>query len=234
MQVWISKPHGAQLGGLEQKLRDKWLMSVDWARNEDCPVEISFLEPEKYETHGELLTRLWDQEIRDHTDPSHLISELDFIPTRQTVARLISSQNQGRLLFIGAHYVTRNDAGGLQAYTRNGTPLTAAWIMALRMEQATRTRLPNDWLAAGGPKNDAANLAVETALVAGALAPFDHAYLPYRDGRPVGHWVRYPKTGKHLFFARSLDEPDDTVLLNFNNRDPLTVGEHRRDIRRIL
>ena len=234
MQIFISKPAGAGMGGLEDRLKKQWLLSVDYARSYDLPVEISFLEPEKYETHGDFLTRLWVTGLRDIQDIV-LVSELDFVPYRQTVARVLTSQNQGALKLIGAHYVTRRPDGKLQAWQDpTGHTLLAAWFLSLRLTEEDKRILPEYWLSAGGPKNDAANLAYATGKEFGVFDDKNGAFLPFRDGRPCGHWVRYSKVGRHLFWSRDYDSPRDKPLMFFENRPPLTVDEHLADIKRLL
>ena len=229
MKIWITGPKG-NLGGLRPALENQWSLVAG-----DAGCDIAFIEPNENEFHGDLLTRLWVTEIRDAADPEHLISEIDFVPVRNALNFL----SQAPFHLIGAKYVRReyepgadpiSTAGELKVYEINDLPLLAPWFLYLRFTPRNTQKLPpENWLAAGGQFNDAANLALLHAVQAGFVGEEDWALLPGKDAWPVVHGVRYPKVGTHAFFASSLGAPADKELCW-----GLKAGDHFSNVRAML
>lgn len=196
------------------------------------------MEPLDNEFHGEMLTRLWVTEIRDSSDPEHIISEIDFIPVRGTLHNL----SAGPLHLVVPQYVRREyppgadptkSGGQLKTYEQDGLPLAAPWFIYIRMTPANSGKLPpENWLAAAGKFNDAANLAVHNAVASGFVRNDDSpdwGLFQGRDAWPSVHGVHYPRLGTHTFFASSFDAPADKDLCW-----GLKAGDHFKNVRRLL
>lgn len=231
MKLWITGPRG-DLGGLRPALENRWKLTAG-----DSGADVEFIEPLDNEFHGQMLTRLWAQEVRDSSDPEHLISEIDFLPVRTDLRQL----SRGPLNLIGVNYVRReypagadpNRSGGeLQKYeTPEGVPLIAPWLLYVRMTPRNVDKLPPEtWLDAAGPHNDAANFALKYALEAGFVTDEpDWGLVQGQDAWPVVHGVRYPRLGTHAFFAASLGAPADKELCW-----GLKAGDHFSNVRAML
>ena len=251
LQVWITRPHGAKLRDLTPALERRWTMAAKYLTDFGHPTTVHFCEALPGEIHGEFLTRLWVTEIRDHDDPFHVISEIDFNPQRLALVRLFRDATSCALRLVAPAYVTRDylpeqhparDQGVVRSYRASADPqdpvhLMAPWFVYLDLRDREHVlRLPETWLGASGPFNDAANTALVTALEAGFLSthPRNWGLLFHRDAWPAVHGVRYPRIGTHYFFARALDQPDDSVICWPDHKDSLTAGEHYRNIRRLI
>jgi hypothetical protein len=232
LKLWITGPKG-DLGGLRPALERQWLRVAQDA-NVDL-ADVNFVEPRDHEIHGEMLSRLWVEEVRDSADPEHLLSEIDFIPCRNALNFL----SQAPFHLIGAKYVRReyppganplHGPGEVKTYEMNGLPLIAPWFLYLRLSPQNSTKLPPEtWLQAGGEFNDAANLALHHAIQAGFVREEDFALLPGKDAWPRCHGVWYPKVGTHAFFASSLGAPADKELCW-----GLKAGDHFSNVRALL
>ena len=236
MQIWVSSPLGAQLGGLAERLRSSWRMAAKYAS-----ADLHFVEPRRNEIHGELLSRLWITEIAQHEDPVHIISELDFQPYRQGPLRTLLAAQRRNLNFLYSQYLTRiyepsDDVekmpGQLLAHTHDNCDLVGAWYLFLDLRHPHTRDLPDDFLAQSGPYNDPANKSVAKGLNAGFLSytPRNFASLKFVDGFPCFHGSIYPGVGRHFFFSRALDQPDDDVICWSHCRRPLTAGYHRQNV----
>ena len=249
MKLWITGPKG-DLGGLRPALEKRWNLTA-----KDSEADVAYVEPLDNEFHGDLLTRLWVTEIRDSSDPEHIISEIDFIPVRTDLRQF----SKGPLHLIGTHYVRREypapgaspesrgdlrlsswksgemdplkSPGALKTYEQDGIPLIAPWFLYLRMTPRNLDHLPPEtWLGAAGPYNDAANLALKAALDAGFVTDEpDWGLVQGQDAWPVVHGVRYPRLGTHAFFASSFGAPADKELCW-----GLKAGDHFSNVRAML
>lgn len=238
LKIYITKPHGSKLGGLEQKLQERWRLAAN-----DSKTEIEFVEAEKHEIHGQLLTRLWvTRALHDLTSGGEdvLISEIDMVPTREIVSTCDN-------LFIGdvdlacAPYVTRvyqpgespsRAPGELTFHQVANQMLAGPWFLYLNMPAHDAGRLSDDWLGAAGPYNDAANLAPHRLLEVQPNAIV--SYIPTVDAYPTIHGTRHKGIGTHGFFARALDLADDEVICWPEQPSSLTAGEHRRHFQHLL
>jgi len=230
LKIWITSPAGS-LGGLRPGLEKRWRLAA-----QDAGAELNFVEPRENEFHGDMITRLWVEELRDSTDPEVLLSEIDFLPARNGL-NFLSAAKQFNL--IGTKYTRREYAPGedplktsgeLKTYEINELPLLAPWFLFLRFTPQNTQRLPPEtWLQAGGHFNDAANLALLHAVQSGFVVEDDWALLPGKDAWPVVHGVRYPKVGTHAFFASSLGAPADKELCW-----GLKAGDHFSNVRSML
>lgn len=205
MKIHITEPHGLCDTVLQQKLRARWQ-----ARG------ASFYQATDYETHGELLERLW-LDIVDPDDPvpHHVISELDFVPYGGFVAEMAWLLDQAPLVFVP--YVTRRPEGELVDYNR--TP--GAWLIGVNKSLCRTDNLSTRWLRAGGPRNDAANDAFNIAVADSAVLEDEPIWLYHRDEWPEFAGLEYEGLGFHSFFHRHFD--DDPALQLFPG---YTLGHH--------
>lgn len=230
MKILITAPRGARCGGLRARLENKWSLVA-----KDANADIEFLEPESHEIHGELLTRLWVTHIR----PANLagcpvlLSEIDFIPVRG------AANSRSWSNFTCVPYCTRIydpgvspslSGGRLQEASVSGFPLCAPWFAVFNLD-AFASVLDDDWLGASGPFNDAMNLAGHRLMERTSIRPH---FLSGKDAFPSIHGVRYPGLGTHCFFARALDEPEDTVICWPDQPRSLTAGQHRTNVHQLL
>jgi len=211
-----------------------------WTRAaKEASAELHWVRPNKYEVHGDMLVRLWNTEIIANEDDEHLISEIDFLPERMAVPKLMDTADKGKLKIIGAPYVTRTYAdhactdtspGQLKSYLApdGKTALLGPWLLYVRNRGLGTLR--SDWLAPSSSFNDAGNLGIKYALEDKAITPDQFAFLSYRDAWPIAHGCQYPGVGTHFFFARELDAPADKVIGWANCKRPLTAGQHLENV----
>src|SRR5437867_1926403 len=113
MKIWLTT--GPITTDTAKRLETRWFKVAP---------DAMFIRSLEHETHGELLTRLWE-EIRTDDDPIQVISELDFIPYDDFQIEMLSLLSQSPALFC--EYVTRDPDLTLR---RHG-PTSAAWLLGL-------------------------------------------------------------------------------------------------------
>jgi len=244
MQIWISCPRETTLAGLKPALFKRWAQSAQFATKNGVETGVHLLEPLPNEIHGEFLTRLWSTEILESPDDEHLISELDFLPYRDTVLRIATTARAGGFDLLGVPYVrrvyspdqsTRLHSGKVETYEQDGLPLLGPWLLYLNLAKHRTLHLPQmDWLGAAGPFNDAGNLALHSLRASGFLTETNFALLPAKDAFPLIHGTQYPRVGIHTFFAREYDAPADKEILGFGCKEPLLAGTHLNNVRRLV
>jgi len=211
----VTVPH-AGCGRLEAELKKCWTLAAKYAG-----ADLVFYQARRSETHGMLLERLWC-EARDDDDRHFVLSEIDFIPRRQGLVRLAEID----VPFVGVNYVTRipDAEGKLHKHELpDGVPLIGPWLLSVRLDG--RPEPPDNWLAAAGPFNDAANLALQRCLESGFCTIAEVDLLRAKDDRPLSYGVRYPHIGRHLFYGSSLEKPADQVICFRDTAHPLTAGQ---------
>lgn len=239
MQVWVSKPLGCSIGGLAPRLEELWKTACAQAG-----AELHLTQPEKFETHGAYLKRLWETEIADHADDVHVISELDFMPYRGGLEKFQKLVEAGKApgaalpLYVWRSYekdqATDLCPGKVTGFECRGVPAAGPYFMFFNFK-AWRTRLlSGDFLNAAGPQNDAANDAIGALLEAQALSPNAFSTIPHKDAWPCVHGYTYPGIGLHLMYARDMDQPADTVIGWPDCKKPLTAGTHLANCRRVM
>lgn len=176
-----------------------------------------------WEVHGELLSRIWS-EIRYGEPGTYILSETDFIPRRSLLCDLMYELAVPR--FRCTSHFTRDAHLELVDHW----PLSAPWFMTFDLCFRPPAWPPVDWLAAGGPFNDAANLAAQNAVKSKFALAKDIRWLEVEDAAPLmgAHLKGY---GTHCFFARHFLDSPDTVLLPGSG---YTVQEHKSRIRELL
>lgn len=214
-------------------MREVW---QEVAHKHDCG--LSFYEPSPYMIHGELLNRMW-LDIRYNIRRGNnfvAISEIDFIPD-SAMPNLVTDYFalNPRLRALLTPYVTRDTPDhSLRHYTTDkDLPLIAPWFMALNLA-GLETWPSLDWLAAGGPRNDAGNLALQNALESGFLTEENYLAIKPRDLRqddPDLWGLELPGYGAHVFFSQRYDEDPSYELVPGTGH---TVGRHLGGITRFL
>ena len=242
--IFLSAPRGACIGGFRSEIEERWRDAARIAR-----AELHILEPNEFEIHGEFFTRLWVSELYDLLDTQNdvLISELDFVPEPKGPARLFNHPGFTLVKFIDRVYLPDADVNQKPGQLVNPTidipapvgdigkvPTIGAWLIKLVPGYYIR-RLPRDWLAAGGPHNDAANLAL-LHLLGNSAVDRNHplTILQHEDLWPLVHSLNYRSVGAHLFFARDLDAYDNTNIGWTHTAQPLTAERHRKGVSKYL
>lgn len=231
MQVVYSTPTGVPGCDLYDRLAQRWQDLDSTAIDHRClPGEI----------HGDRLVRLWkdifvNERGAKEGDGKYLISENDFIIDPEFLEKL-RRWPWANVNVIFARYQMRNP-DNLELRPHEG--LVGAWFLAFNLrhpEHPVKRWPPIDWLRAGGPYNDAANLAFKESCEAGSFGLRNVAWL---DARTVGDkflGVDYSLNGEHVglhtFWGRELSAPKDKILLP--QLPEYTAGEHVRQIQLYL
>ena len=203
MKIFVTRPAGLMETVLIQRLTKRWtnLNAVIVAAN---PGRI----------HGETLTDLWQEALNTGTKKI-VISELDFIPydTFHDEMNMMLEESSG----VFVHNARREPDGELVTYP----DLAGPWLLGVNL--ALLDRLPPlNWLDAGGPFNDAANLALQNFKGCSADDPI---VVNNYDCFPDALGLEYDGLGYHAFWNRHFDDPPGTILWA-----GVTVDQHLADI----
>lgn len=204
MKIYLTRPRGP-MHKFEQAFIAHW-HGVSTLLSGNPPY---LLENNLHETHGELLTRLWN-DLRGEKE-AILISESDFWPFADEVDDLIRSA-QRRQLAACFTPLSRRDTPDCSE--RVLEPLVAPWFILLH-PSFFKAQPPLDWLRQGGPFNDAANLAYLRGVEAGCFLQHNVKWLtPLNSLGPKisGCQTKYLH-GVHSFFTRHWNDPPATRLL---------------------
>lgn len=236
LKVYLTAPAGAQLGGHRPTVERLWAKASHAAET-----TFDIVENRSGEIHGELLSRLWVERVYEDLESGQdvLLSEIDFIPYTDTVQRLDRVPNMVLVRYLTRIYQpdadVRREPGVFRAHhfdEARRVPLVGPWLMKLPALGDWWRKIPRDWLAQGGPFNDAANL----AYVRLRESEIDHPiiWLKHLDVHPLIHGADYRRIGVHVFFARALDLPDNHIICWPETTQPLTAGIHRHNLTRLL
>lgn len=240
MRIILSHPRNVKSTDFVQPLSIRWAKAVR-------PHGVSIFEPQLSENHGALLSRLWLSEIRPALEDGEnvLVSELDVVPDPLLAARLAALE-KAEPRFVFSQYVTRIYQPGSSVKLKPGklkrheqtfpgptdnprdfltVPLIGPWFMWFPHGDWV-AKVPDYWLDAAGPFNDAANLALAHLRAAGVTIPA--TVMRGQDLWPLAWGVEYPGLGAHLFFMRHLDDPDDATVC-WPECNPGLTGKDVRD-----
>jgi hypothetical protein len=252
IKIWITKPHQLAPCKILTAFESAWARALKELRAVDPGAEFEIISSNPGEIHGELLTRLWITRILPSKDSEHLISEIDFVPNKYALLRLQSTADAADARLLGTIYCTRSypepkfsttaSKGKIKAHhtdASRSTPLLAPHFLYINLDSSHLPR--ENWLAQGGPFNDAANLGIQYALEDGFLRndkagqPLNYAFFAYRDGWPLVHGLFYPRVGWHTYFGGYLADPAlDKVICWSDNHVPLTAGTHQANVSFLL
>lgn len=225
MKIIITRP-AQPIHKFEQKFLDHWAQVSDLLGTKPVIVQ-----NEPYETHGALLTRIWN-DLRTCKEPI-LISESDFWAYADEVEDLLRHAQRlqraacftplaRRLAHPLPSGMAPTDAlGSLKFYE----PLVAPWFMLL-LPSNFQADPPLTWLQAAGPFNDAANCAYLRGVEAGAFLEHNVKWL--QKTKALGPVIRGNTAviqylhGTHFFFTRHWHDNPETLLLPGG----YTVGAH--------
>jgi len=231
MQVIFSSPVGVPNCPLYDRL------SARWRRLDPSAVEHLGL---RGEIHGDRLVRLWQDIYCNERGPKegdgkYLITESDFIIDPVFLEKLRRWPWMATDVIWARYQMRKPDSLELEPHQG----LVGAWFMALNLrnpEAPVKRWPPMDWLRAGGPFHDAANLACKEAGEAGTFGLRTVAWL---DARTMGDeflGVDYSLNGEHVgchtFWSREFSAEPGKILLP--QAPKYTVGEHVRQIHRYL
>ena len=210
MQVWITSPRVK--GPLFDRLWSCWTSLFP---GDNLHLRIA----NSYEIHGDLLNRIY-QEIVDHPDPQHVISEIDFLPY-PTFKETADSVFRGGSPVALTPYVTRTS----ELQLINHWPLVGAWLLLLDKSRFLKPPALT-WLEASSVFNDAANHALHNLVAAGSIEDEnDLTELLYYDNAPDSLGLEYSGLGYHAFFARHFNDPPSRDLF-----PGFTLAQHLADI----
>jgi len=216
MKLWITEPHGVA-SPLQDALKARWTRLAP----NTC---IEFVTAKRGEIHGELLTRIWALILADKEFSQHLISEADFLLEDATSIVMYEALLDCRKAIFVPNCVRHPDTLELKPLF----PITAPWLLGFNKELLDLYQLPFDFLAAGGPCNDAANLAFFNSME----VMFDGNFyiIPAKDARKHGILgISYPGIGYHCFWNREYLSSPDKILMG-----DWTVGRHLKGVRKLL
>lgn len=221
MKIIITRPN-QPIHKFEQAFLDHWDKVASLFDTK--PVVVA---NEPYETHGALLTRIWN-DLRTSKEPI-LISESDFWAYAAEVEDLL--RHAGRLARAACFTpLARRQApappsgsalGDLKFYE----PLVAPWFMLLLPHNFAGDP-PLTWLMPGGPFHDAGNCAFLRGVEAGCFGEANVKWL--QRSKVLGPIIKGDTAalqylhGTHFFFTRHWHDPPETPLLPGG----YTVGAH--------
>lgn len=216
MRIIITRPN-QPIHKFEQKFLDHWQKVSELFGTKPVVVQ-----NEPYETHGALLTRIWN-DLRTLKEPI-LISESDFWAYADEVEDLLHHATRLSRAAVFTPLARRQapapPSGMALGEVKLYEPLVAPWFMLL-LPQNFRADPPLTWLQPAGPFNDAANCAYIRGVEAGAFLQADIKWVQKTRALGPTAALQYLH-GTHFFFTRHWHDQPDTLLLPGG----YTVGAH--------
>jgi hypothetical protein len=174
----------------------------------------------KFVIHGQLLREAWPQVIAPLLAAGHdcVLTEVDFVAydTFLDEARGLAAEYEA---VLPAYYQLDVDTCE-PAYKAD---FSGAWLCVFSKDLA-KHNLPDDFLAEGGPYNDACNLSYQKLLHAGCRD--DHILLlEGRSNYPTNLGIEYDGFGTHFMYGRDYDKDPSYHLFG-----GVTVGQHLASI----